>query len=160
MSRKNRSVDLAFQKVQEPLLQGLSALVILADCLVKNIQQSKTTNVRETVDQVMDCIAIFHNANWNLNMRRRDVIKPDVHSPYTRLCKEDIKSSSKLFGDDLSKYLKEMTDAKKAGQQMQRNSQSVKPKHKTHRFKPYEKASKNSNSNWHGSSHKSHNVPF
>jgi hypothetical protein len=28
MSRKNRSVDLAFQKVQEPIVQGLSALTI------------------------------------------------------------------------------------------------------------------------------------
>lgn len=41
MSRKNRSVDLAFQKVQEPLVQGLSALVMLVDRLVKDIQETK-----------------------------------------------------------------------------------------------------------------------
>ena len=44
MSRKNKLIDLAFQKVQEPLVEGLSALAILSDCLVKDVQSSKTTN--------------------------------------------------------------------------------------------------------------------
>ena len=44
MSRKNKSIDLAFKKVQEPLVEGLSALAILSDCLVKDVQSSKTTN--------------------------------------------------------------------------------------------------------------------
>ena len=35
LSRKNRSVDLAFQPVQEPLIHGLSSLTILADRLFK-----------------------------------------------------------------------------------------------------------------------------
>ena len=53
-------------------------------------------------------------------MKRRELIKPDLNSPYTRLCKEDIKPSTKLFGDDLSKHLKEMSEVKRAGQQMQK----------------------------------------
>ena len=56
--------------------------------------------------KVLDC-----GANWKLNMKRRELIKPDLNPPYTRLCKEEVKLSSKLFGEDLSKQLKEMTEA-------------------------------------------------
>jgi hypothetical protein len=161
MSRKNRSVDLAFQKVQEPIVQGLSALTILADRLVKDIQNSTATKTREILDHVMDSIALFGNANWKLNMKRREVIKPDLNPPYTRLCKEDIKPSSKLFGDDLSKHLKEMTDAKRAGQQMQKSSHSEKNfKQRGHRSKPYDRPSTSSGQNWQGSSYRPYRRPF
>ena len=120
MSRKKKSIDLAFQKVQEPLVEGLSALAILSDHLVKEVQSSKTTNTREVLNQVMDAIAILANANWRLNMKRQEIIKPELNPSYTRLSKEEIKPSQKLYGDDLPKHLKEMTDAKRAGQQMQK----------------------------------------
>ena len=112
VSRKNKSIDLAFQKVQEPLVEGLSALAILSDCLVKDVQSSKTTNTREVLNQVMDAVAILGNANWRLNMKRREIIKRELNPPYTRLCEEEITPSQKLFGNDLSKHLKKMTDAK------------------------------------------------
>ena len=44
LSRKNRSVDLAFQRVQEPFIHGLSSLTILADRLFKDIQSAKTVD--------------------------------------------------------------------------------------------------------------------
>ena len=66
----------------------------------------------------MDSIALVANANYKLNMKRRELIKPDLNPRYTRLCKEDIKLSTKLFGDELSKHLKDMTKAKKAGRQI------------------------------------------
>ena len=85
LTRKNRSVDLAFQRVQEPIINGLSSLSILADRLFKNIQSAKTVNARETLTHVMDSMALFGHANWKLNMKRRELIKPDLNPPYTRL---------------------------------------------------------------------------
>ena len=63
-------------------------------------------NAQETLTHVMDNIALFGHANWKLNMKR-EIIKPGLYPPYTRLCKEEIKSTTKLFGDDLSKHLRE-----------------------------------------------------
>ena len=77
-------------------------------------------NTRETLTHVMDSIALFGHANWKLNINQREIIKPDLNPPYTRLCKEDIKPTTKLFDDDLSKHLKEMFEVKRAGQQMQK----------------------------------------
>ena len=49
LSRKNRSVDLAFQCVQEPLIHGLPSLTTLAGRLFKDIQSAKTVDARETL---------------------------------------------------------------------------------------------------------------
>ena len=120
IARKTKTVDLAFQKVQEPLVQGLSALTILADQLSKDIQNSSTTDTASVLQKLMDGIALLGSANWNITMKSGELIKPDLSPPYTRLCKENIKSSTKPFGDDLSKHVKEMADARKAGQHMQK----------------------------------------
>ena len=120
LPRKSRAVDLAFQRVQGPLLQGISALTNLAGKLVKDVHDGKTLNTRDVLNHVMDSVAMLGNTNWKLNMKRRELIKPELNPPYTRLCKEDIAVSTKLFGDDLPKHLKDMSEAKKAGQQMQK----------------------------------------
>ena len=73
---------------------------------MKDLHTDKPTNVRQVLDQLMDSIALVANAKYKLNMKRRELIKPDLDPPYTRLCKEDIKPSTKLFGDELSKPLK------------------------------------------------------
>ena len=59
MSRKTRSIDLAFQRTQEPLIQGLCALTNLAGNLVAAIQQGKTPEPRQILEKVMDSIAIL-----------------------------------------------------------------------------------------------------
>jgi hypothetical protein len=41
LSRKSRTVDLGFPKVQGPFMQGLSTLTILADRLLKDVKNSK-----------------------------------------------------------------------------------------------------------------------
>ena len=139
----------AFQQVQEPLVQSLSALSILGDQLVKDLHTGTTPNTRKIFDHVMDSIALLGNANLKLNMKRRELIKPDPNPPYTRLCKDEIKPSTKFFGDYLSKHLKEISEAKKVGRQMQKTSDTPTSSHgftkagrqKIHHsnFKPYDR---------------------
>ena len=144
LPRKSGTVDLAFQRVQEPLLQGISALTKLAGKLVKDINDGKTLDTWHVLDYVMDSVAMLGNTNWKLNMKQRELIKPELNPPYTRLCKEDITLSTKLFGDDLAKHLKDMSEAKKAGQQMQKPYPNSSNRGAVHsqkwnfsRFKPY-----------------------
>jgi len=56
-------VDLAFQRVQETLLQGLSAFTNLAGKLVKDITDGKTPDTRQVLDHVMDSVALLSNTN-------------------------------------------------------------------------------------------------
>ena len=109
-----------------------------------DINDGKTPDTRHVLDHVMDSVAMLGNTNWKLNMKQRELIKPELNPPYTRLCKEDITLSTKLFGDDLAKHLKDMSEAKKAGQQMQKPYPNSSNRGAVHsqkrnfsRFKPY-----------------------
>ena len=83
-------------------------------------------------------------------MKRQELIKHELNPPCTRLCKDEIKTISKLFGDDLSKQLKDMAELKRAGIQMQKSSStstssegSTAPKqrfNRPHFAKPYARA--------------------
>ena len=75
LPRKSRTVDLAFQRVQEPLLQGILALTKLAGKLVKDINDGKTLDTWHVLDYVMDSVAMLGNTNWKLNMKQRELIK-------------------------------------------------------------------------------------
>ncbi|CAH3142313.1 unnamed protein product [Porites lobata] len=85
LPRKSRAVDLAFQRVQEPLLQGISALTNLAGKLVKDVHDGKTPNTRDVLTHVMDSVAMLGNTNWKLNMKRRELIMPELNPPYTSM---------------------------------------------------------------------------
>ena len=98
-------MDLAFQ-----CFHGLSSLSTLADRLFKDVQSAKTANAREILTHMIVLHSSVGHANWKLNVKRRELIKPDLNPPYTRLCKEEIQPSTKLLGGDLSKHLKEMSD--------------------------------------------------
>ena len=74
-------------------------------------------------------------------MKRRELIKPDLESPFTRLCKPEIAPTTKRFGDDLSKQLKELTEVSRVGKQLQKKALEQK------RFyqKPYDRPRHTSN---------------
>ena len=68
------------------MLQGTAALTNLVGSLVTSIANGVTPNTRDVLNHVMDSVALLGNANWKLNMKRRELIKPDLNSPFTRLC--------------------------------------------------------------------------
>jgi hypothetical protein len=144
LPRKSRSVGLAFQAVQATMLQGTAALINLAGSLVTSITNGDTPNTRDVLNHVMDSVALLGNANWKLNMKRRELIKPDLNPPFTRLCREEVKPTLKLFGDDLPKHMKDMSEATKVGKQMQKHSQDNKGSAQSlrgryGRFRPYDR---------------------
>lgn len=55
-------------------------------------------------------------------MKRRELIKPYINPYYTRFWKDKIKTSTKSFGDDLSRYVKEISEVKRAAQEIKKTS--------------------------------------
>ena len=103
--------------------QGRAALTNLVRRLVTSISNGDTPNTRDVLNHVIDSEALLENADWKLNMKKRELIKPNPNPPFTRLCPEEIKITLKLFGHDLSKHMKNMSEATKVSKQMQKHSQ-------------------------------------
>ena len=64
LTRRARSVDLAFQRVQETLTQVLALLAILADKLVKDATANAAIDRRSIFTHVMDSLLLVSQANW------------------------------------------------------------------------------------------------
>ena len=96
-----KSNDLKLQRIQKSLVRGLNAFM-------------RTLSADDITDPQQDALALLCNANFELNCVRKDFIKPNLNTRYTHLCKPSNPVTKFLFGDDLSKQVKDLKDEQKA----------------------------------------------
>ena len=65
---------------------------------------------------MLDSVAIIVYANNELNLRRRELIKPDLNRQYASLCSTQVPVTGLLFGDNLSQQCKDIQETNKLGQ--------------------------------------------
>lgn len=97
---KARSQDLKLQRVQKPLVKGITALT-------RAIQNT------ELGTQHQDALALLANATFELICLRKEMLKPVLNTKYAHLCKPSVKPTDLLFGD-VGKMVKELDEAHKA----------------------------------------------
>ena len=69
----------------------------------------------------MDGVLLLANANMEVNVRRREALRPELHASYRYLCATSNPISSELFGDDLPKAVKDITDTNRITSKLQRD---------------------------------------
>ena len=116
LRQETRNNDSAFQKAQSLLLSGLYAVLQLC-----NSANGDQRNV------LTHTAVLLLSANRELNLKRRDLIRPDLKKQYSPLCNPSTALSTFLFGDDLNKEVEELTKSQKL-------SNKVTPKR---RMEPY-----------------------
>lgn len=117
-----RSRDLKIQRVQKSLTRGISAMVnALSE---SEVQPSETQQ---------DALALLCNANYELNLLRREFLKPDMGPKFAHVCKPSTPITSHLFGDDLAKRVKELTDEQRVTSGVMKQSSAK------NRYTPYDK---------------------
>ena len=102
LRQETRNNDSAFQKAQSLLLSGLYAVLQLC-----NSANGDQRNV------LTHTAVLLLSANRELNLKRRDLIRPDLNKQYAPLCNPSTAVSTFLFGDDLNKEVKELTKSQK-----------------------------------------------
>ncbi len=122
---KTRSVDLKLQRVQKPLVKGLTALAKLDE------KQPLTKDMKEA-------FLLLSVANFELNCVRREMIKPNLNPEFHHLCSTKNKTTEWLFGDDLGKQCKDLQEESKATRGVMRGGSSNRGRG-TGRFRPYPK---------------------
>ena len=97
LRQETRNNDSAFQKAQSLLLSGLYAVLQLC-----NSANGDQRNV------LTPTAVLLLSANRELNLKRRDLIRPDLNKQYAPLCNPSTAVSTFLFGDDLNKEVEEL----------------------------------------------------
>ena len=118
-----RSQDVRMQKVQTSVYKGMCALAVMINKLLDHMPSSPGI-VNGLLPEATDAFALLANANTELNHRRRELIKPDLHSDYKHLCSTSLVVTDKLFGDDLPKQVKDLTEVNRVGKKLTNNSSS------------------------------------
>ncbi|XP_068721936.1 uncharacterized protein [Montipora capricornis] len=127
-----RSQDVRLQKVQTSIFKGMCALTTMIDKCLDHIPSLQNGN--DLLQLATDALALFANANSELNQRRRELIKPDLHDEYKHLCSSSLAITDQLFGDDLPKQVKELTEVNRVGKKLSTHTgrSTAKPDYRRH----------------------------
>ena len=95
----SRNVDLKLQKVQKLLIKGTIALA------------KGTDEPNEDQQNALTSLAAAH---YEMNMLRRELIKPGLQEKFSQLCKNTVPVTENLFGNDLSRQIKDIAEVHRA----------------------------------------------
>ena len=107
------SQDLKFQKVQTSVVKGMTALARVTDAILKRVNEINGEKV--LAQEAIDNLSLLAHANTEVNNRRKELIKPDLHTDYKHLCSASTTVTAELFGDDLSKQVKDISEVNRVG---------------------------------------------
>ena len=114
-----RSMDLKFQKVQKCLVKGITSVVSIVDTL---LLCEKPPDSETLVTRLMNGVLLFANANQELNLRRREMLRPQLNANYRYLCAPSNPVTGQLFGDDLPKAIKDIADTNRLSSKLNRTT--------------------------------------
>ena len=67
-------------------------------------------------------LALLGHTNRQINLARKDFLKPELKYEYAHLCNHSVPFISELFGDDVSKQAREIEDINKLGTRIQKEA--------------------------------------
>ena len=144
-----RSRDLKMQKLETSLLRSMIPIVKMSDKLLElksSSESASKSNVSEFFQLSLDSLTFMGHSINEVNMKRRELIKPDLNDQFKQLCGSRTPVTKLLFGDDLLKSVNEISETNKVGvkvsskqphynKQQKRSNFSHRPHH--HNQKPF-----------------------
>ncbi|KAJ8030031.1 hypothetical protein HOLleu_29600 [Holothuria leucospilota] len=105
----SRSRDIKFQKCQTAT-KGIIALTETVKLLLScpNVEKS-------IIHGIFDAITLVAQGNLELNLARRELLKPDLSQDFQQLCSQNVPVTTQLFGDDIEKRVKDIAASTKIG---------------------------------------------
>ncbi|MES9884347.1 MAG: hypothetical protein ABW185_26165 [Sedimenticola sp.] len=119
MSPGARTNDRKLQTIESSVIKSATILAKMVNKVATIEKESADTDLGFVIDEGNDALALLGHANRQINMTRRDLLKPEMKNEYMHLCTHSLPYTNQLFGDDVSKTAKEIEDCAKIGQKMQ-----------------------------------------
>ena len=112
----------------------MTAVVTVIDALVKDESNSCQ---EDNIGKLMDAVISLANANTEVNLRRRERLKPELHPSYRHLCNPSNTITSQLFLDDLPKAVKDIAEANKINSKINGGRRSADRRDKRQRSRQF-----------------------
>lgn len=101
MNKRAQSYDKCFSDIQNLVATGVVPIIKLLELVKPHIAGNT-----EAKTLFSDVITLMGQVQYNLSLRRRYMIKPHLKKKYQNLCHISMPVSTKLFGDDITKDVK------------------------------------------------------
>ena len=75
--------------------------------------------MRGVLKNILDSIVFNCQAIRELNQRRKELLKPSINKNFAHLCSATIPVTDELFGSDLSKQIKDLSETNKISNQIE-----------------------------------------
>ena len=110
-------------KRQQALVKGIISIAHIADTAMSAMSQ-KLDEIQLVKKRCLEALSLLTHVNYELNIQRRFLMKPDIGSEFGSLCSPIVPLTDYLFGDDLQKHLKDIRDENKIGAKLQRGTKA------------------------------------
>ncbi|XP_060572556.1 uncharacterized protein LOC132730607 [Ruditapes philippinarum] len=117
VSPNARTSDRKLQYIEESVIKSGTLLVKVVNELDK-LDSENDGKLGPLIEQCNDVLALLGHANKQINMTRKDFLRPEMSKEYTHLCSQSRPFTKFLFGDDVSKSAKEIEDCSKISNKM------------------------------------------
>ena len=101
LDKRARSYDRAFVDIQNLVATGMVPVIKLAEILKPYIVGNT-----EAKQMLSDVLTLMGQIQFNLSLRRRYLIRPNLKKKYSNLCNINVPITTSLFGDDVLKEIK------------------------------------------------------
>ena len=98
LEKKGRSYDRMLVEIQNLVATGMVPVIKLAETMGSELSQ--------TAKYISDALTMFGQVQYQLSLRRRYIIRPNLKKKYKNICSRSTPITSQLFGDDIGREIK------------------------------------------------------
>ena len=109
--------DVHLQYIQKPLLKGITAVSSLLSSFMTEAGEQEISKQEITIS-LKDAILLLTSALHKIDLRRGAAFKPFIKDDYKSLCSEQTPVEDLLFGTELGKSFKDLTEVSKLTSQL------------------------------------------
>ncbi|XP_031561746.1 uncharacterized protein LOC116297626 [Actinia tenebrosa] len=111
LSHRAKTADLGLQEVQKSVVKTAQVIVSLTETVIQAKKKKELMNPKDLVGSLSEAISFIGNAGYQMSLKRREHLKPELGKGYKSLCAPSTPISELLFGDDLSKNVDDISKA-------------------------------------------------
>jgi len=118
LKTETKSTDLKISKIGEKVVKMLVANINVTaklSALKASVLGETRKAVKDLTKLSLDAIQVGAIALQDINQKRRDLMRNDLHPSYRSLCNTPKEESDTLFGEDLAEKVKSINQAKNLG---------------------------------------------
>ena len=113
LPRVSKKLDVGLQEAQKSAVHAAQAITLAVESLIRCKKEKAEFDQKLLLDYLCDSLSFIGNASFQVSLKRRELLKPDLSRNFCSLYSSSTPLSRFLFGDELRERVKDITRANK-----------------------------------------------